>query len=205
MTTPIVVFLSGAGRTLANLLDRIDAGEVPARVAMVVASRRCPGADLARRRGVETRIVPGDPPAGVVDDLARAAGAECVALAGYLRLLGVPGRLRGRVVNIHPALLPSFGGRGMFGLRVHRAVLDAGCKVSGCTAHLCDDRYDTGPILAQACCPVEPGDTPESLAARVFALEQELYPRVITAMIEGRVRTEGARAWIDDRAGAPAP
>jgi len=202
VTTPIAVFLSGTGRTLANLLGRIDAGDLAARVALVVASRDCPGLERARERELDSRVIPGDVPAERVDQLAREANADLIVLAGYLRLLGVPDRLRGRIVNIHPALLPSFGGPGMFGARVHTAVLDAGCKVSGCTVHLCDDRYDTGPILAQACCPVNPDDTPASLGARVFELERELYPRVIAALIEGRVRTDGRRAWIRPGTGA---
>jgi len=202
MTARLVVFLSGAGRTLVNLADRIDAGEIPAQVALVVASRECRGADAARARGFDTRITPGTIPASEVAALMKGARADFAVLAGYLRLLGAPAEARGRIVNIHPALLPSFGGRGMYGERVHRAVLDAGCKVSGCTVHLCDDRYDTGPILAQACCEARAGDTPESLGARVFALECELYPRVIRALVEGRVRSDGRRAWIEP---APAP
>jgi len=99
-------------------------------------------------------------------------------------------------VNIHPALLPAFGGRGMFGAHVHRAVLDAGCKVSGCTVHFCDDAYDRGPIIAQRCCPVLDDDTPDSLASRVFEVESDLYPETIARLIEGDVRVDGRRVRI---------
>lgn len=173
---------------MLNLADAAERGELPARIALVIASRECPGAERARARGLPVRVMPGDIPAGVLGPLLREAGASVVVLAGYLRLVDVPEGFEGRVVNIHPALLPSFGGPGMYGDRVHRAVLEAGCKVSGCTAHVCDGRYDTGPILAQAACPVLPGDTPATLGARVFALETEMYPRVVRALVEGRVR-----------------
>lgn len=192
----LAVFLSGSGRTLVNLADRIDAGELNARIELVVASRPCPGAERAKERGFDTRIEPGDLAPDDVERLLASAGADFGVLAGYLRLLGVPPSWRGRIVNIHPALLPSFGGTGMYGLRVHRAVLDAGCKVSGCTVHLCDDRYDTGPIIAQRCCAVREDDTPETLAARVFEIEKELYPEAIARLIEGRVRIDAGRASI---------
>lgn len=186
--TPIAVMLSGGGRTLLNLLDRIEEGEVPARVAVVIASRECIGAEKARVRGLRVVIAPGDIAQADLASVLDGAGAKFVALAGYLRRIDIPPAYAQRIINIHPALLPSFGGAGMYGDRVHRAVLEAGCKVSGCTAHLCDARYDTGPIVMQSACAVEEGDTPETLAARVFALECEVYPRAIRALLEGRVR-----------------
>lgn len=188
--------LSGAGRTLANLLACADRGTLRARVSLVVASRECPGADLARQRGLPTIVEPGDIPGARLETLARDAGAEWVVLAGYLRRLGIPRALTNRVVNVHPALLPSFGGAGMFGLRVHRAVIEAGCKVSGCTVHLCDEEYDRGPIISQAACPVLDDDTPETLAARVFDLECRTYPGALELLLAGRVRVEGRRARV---------
>ncbi len=188
--------LSGAGRTLANLLACADRGTLRARVALVVASRQCAGAELARQRGLPTIVEPGDLSAARLEAIARDAGASWVVLAGYLRRLGIPSSLADRVVNIHPALLPSFGGAGMFGLRVHRAVIEAGCKVSGCTVHLCDQEYDRGPIVAQAACPVLDDDTPETLAARVFDLECRTYPDALELLLAGRVRVEGRRARV---------
>ncbi len=194
----IAVMLSGGGRTLLNLADRIDRGALRARVGLVIASRECAGAERARARGLRTLVRPGEIPASELERLVAEAGAGWIALAGYLRRVDIPASLAGRVINIHPALLPSFGGPGMYGERVHGAVLEAGCRVSGCTAHLCDDRYDAGPIVMQACCHVEEGDTPESLAARVFGLECEVYPRAIAALVEGRVRVsaDGRRASV---------
>lgn len=196
MTARLAVFLSGSGRTLVNIAERIEAGSLRAEIVLVVASRECLGAERARERGFETRVMPGNLSANEVESALRSVDADYAALAGYLRLLGVPEPYRGKMVNIHPALLPSFGGHGMYGDRVHQAVLDAGCKVSGCTVHFCDDRYDTGPIIAQACCEVRDDDTVETLAKRVFALETELYPRAIRMMVEGCITIEGRRTRV---------
>ena len=103
---------------------------------------------------------------------------------------------RDRISNIHPALLPSFGGHGMFGHHVHEAVIASGAKVSGATVHLVDEEYDRGPIVAQRCVPVLPNDTPDTLAERVLVIEHELYPMTLKAFSEGRVRIDGRRAWI---------
>lgn len=200
--TPLAVMLSGSGRTLVNLCERIDAGDLPARVGLVIASRECLGAERARERGVPTIIEPGAIDRARLGSLLRDHGIEWVALAGYLRLLSVPPGYEGRIANIHPALLPAFGGVGMYGERVHRAVLEHGCKVSGCTVHLCDERYDTGPIVAQASCEVRDDDTPATLASRVFALECAVYPEALAALIEGRVVVDGRRSRISPRAHA---
>lgn len=196
----LAVMVSGGGRTLANLIEKIEACELNARVVLVIASRECLGAEIARRARIETLVKPGVIGADELGAMWRERGVEWVALAGYLLMVRVPTEFRGRVVNIHPALLPSFGGAGMFGRRVHEAVIEAGCRVSGYTVHLCDDRYDTGAILAQRCCEVHENDTPETLAARVFALECEAYPRVLNDLIAGRL---GSSAY--SRAGAPSP
>lgn len=177
---------------MLNLADVIDCGELPARIAAVIASRPCPGAERARDRGFETRIIPGEIPAQTLSRLVREAQADWVVLAGYLRRVHLSPELRGRVVNIHPALLPDFGGPGMYGHRVHQAVLDAGCTQSGCTVHFCDERYDTGPIILQRRCPVLPDDDVETLAQRVFEQECIAYPQAIRQLIEGAVRMEGS-------------
>jgi phosphoribosylglycinamide formyltransferase 1 len=181
----LAVFLSGSGRTLLNLCDRVDAGELPGQIALAVASRECLGAMRARERGVPTNIVPGDIEPHELARLLKDAAVDWVALAGYTRLLPIPPGFEGRVVNIHPALLPRHGGRGMFGMNVHRAVIEAGDAESGCTVHLCDDRYDSGPIVLQKRCEVRPDDTPEALAERVFALELEAYPEALRGLITG--------------------
>ncbi|HEX7090126.1 MAG TPA: phosphoribosylglycinamide formyltransferase [Longimicrobiales bacterium] len=217
MSARIAVFASGGGSNLQALMDHFNrAGEASAaRVELVVSDRPAAGAlERAARAGIPARVVE---VAGRPDeDVARetlaaleAAGIEFVALAGYLRRIpaDVVRCYRGRMTNIHPALLPAFGGKGMYGIRVHRAVLAAGCKVSGATVHLVDEEYDTGPILAQWPVPVLPGDTPEALAARVLRVEHLLYPATLEALVLG-VRPGGAAgpgAFCASDTDAPAP
>ena len=182
----LAVLLSGSGRTLDNLLEWIAAGRLAAGVVTVVASRAdVRGVRIAERAGVPVTVLP---PAGRPVDAwsdkifaaCRAAGADLVVLAGFLHLVRIPADFTGRVINIHPSLLPAFGGKGFHGIHVHRAVIDRGCTVSGCTVHLVDDEYDHGRILLQKTVPVLPDDTPESLAARVFAAECQALPEAIT-------------------------
>lgn len=189
----LAVLISGGGRTMANLAERVASGALAAEIGVVIASRECPGADLALEHGLPTLKIPGEIPAPTLERVLRDHAVDWLVLAGYLRLLRLPGAYENRAVNIHPALLPSFGGPGMYGERVHRAVLEAGCKVSGCTVHFCDDAYDRGPIVAQRSCEVLDTDTPETLAARVFALETVLYPWALERLLTGRYSIEGRR------------
>ena len=180
------MLLSGSGRTLGNLLDRIADGSFAARVGAVVASRdRIRGIEIARRAGIPVHVLPrGDRPLPAwsheVFARCRDARADLVVMAGFLSLVEIPADFAGRVLYIHPSLLPAFGGRGFHGRHVHEAVLARGCTVSGCTVHLVDDEYDHGRILLQEAVRVLPDDTPDSLAARVFAAECDLLPRAIT-------------------------
>jgi formyltetrahydrofolate-dependent phosphoribosylglycinamide formyltransferase len=197
----VVFLLSGSGTTLENLCERIDEGTVPARVVAAVSDRAdAKGLERARRRGIPAAVVPwrGDPAAFAREMeaavLPHAPGL--VAMGGFLRLWPLPGPLRGRAMNVHPSLLPAFGGRGFYGERVHRAVLDAGVKVSGCTVHLVDDEYDHGPIVAQAPVPVLDDDTPATLAARVQEAERRLFPECVRWYAQGRLRVEGRRVRV---------
>jgi phosphoribosylglycinamide formyltransferase 1 len=178
------VLLSGSGRTLMNVVDSIAAGRLHAEVALVIASRECLGLQRARDAQLPARLIPGDIPAPDLERTLREHNIDWVVLAGYLRLLNIPASHRGRVVNIHPALLPDFGGPGMYGRRVHEAVLRSGARQSGCTVHYCDEAYDTGAIILQKTCPVLPGDTPESLADRVHALECQAYPEALARLLQ---------------------
>jgi phosphoribosylglycinamide formyltransferase-1 len=191
----LVCLVSGGGTTLQNLLDRAADGSLPARVVGVVSSRADAfGIERATRAGVLTAVEPrGSGFAERVWTAVRSFGPDLVCLAGWLHLLPIPHDLRHRVLNIHPSLLPAFGGKGMYGRHVHEAVLAYGAKVSGCTVHIADDTYDTGPILVQRCVPVLTDDTPDTLAARVFAAECEAYPEAIRLIATGRVRVEGRR------------
>lgn len=187
----LAVLLSGSGRTLENLLERIDGGTLPASVAVVISSRAdVRGARIAERAGVPVRVLP---PGGQGVDrwsesifaACREARADLVVMAGFLHLVKIPHDFAGRVINIHPSLLPAFGGRGFHGMNVHRAVLERGCTVSGCTVHLVDDEYDHGRVLLQEAVPVLADDSPESLAARVFAAECRTLPEAIRRIAAG--------------------
>jgi len=175
----LAILLSGSGRTLCNLADEIEAGQLHAQIGLVIASRECLGADRARQRGFTTTILQGQIPAQTLQHHLEAERISWVVLAGYLKLLDVPPAYAGRVVNIHPALLPRHGGRGMYGRRVHEAVLAAGDTESGCTVHFVDAEYDRGAIILQRRSPVLEGDTPDTLAARVFDQECLAYPEAL--------------------------
>jgi phosphoribosylglycinamide formyltransferase 1 len=189
----IAVLASGGGSNLQALLDRFNAGgESVARVELVIASRPGIGA-LERAAAVAVPRVVLDPGADPVRHGHEMLGAlereriDLVVLAGYLKLVpaAVVDRFRGRMLNVHPALLPAFGGEGMYGMRVHRAVLAAGVRISGATVHQVDERYDEGAIVAQWPVPVLHADTPETLAARVLRVEHLLLPAAVEALVRG--------------------
>lgn len=183
--------ISGGGTTVLNLLDKITAGELEAEIATVVASRECAGVEKARAAGLSVRVIGrkgfdsvgafSDEVFSVIDD----AGADLVVLAGFLSLLEIPARYHLRVLNVHPGLIPAFCGKGYHGQRVHAAALARGVKVSGCTVHFADNEYDHGPILIQETVPVLDDDTPDTLAARVFAAECRAYPEAIRRFASG--------------------
>jgi len=183
--------LSGSGRTILNLLDAIRDGRLDANLSNAIASRQCPGADELNKRGLEVRTIPGPIESDQFSALLAELDIDWVVLGGYLKLVPIVPRYRGRIVNIHPALLPEFGGKGMHGLCVHKAVIEAGRTESGCTVHLCDARYDRGPIVHSRRCPVRPDDTPESLAARVFEQETRAYPEALSMLFDLDARRSG--------------
>ncbi|MBN1941981.1 MAG: phosphoribosylglycinamide formyltransferase [Phycisphaerae bacterium] len=190
------VLLSGGGRTLVNLLQ---APNLPAEVAVVIASRPCGGVQKAEDAGLDVHLVPyRDFGPDRLEEYSRritgrldAAGVDLVILAGFLSMWIIPPHYAGRVMNIHPALLPNFGGRGMFGRHVHEAVLAAKCKESGCTVHFVTNDYDDGPVILQKTVPVYDTDGPDDLAARVFEQECLAYPEAIRLFAEGRLTVDG--------------
>jgi formyltetrahydrofolate-dependent phosphoribosylglycinamide formyltransferase len=202
----VAVLLSGEGTSLENLFEKIEAGAVPARVVVVIASKpEAGGLARARRRGVPAVAVPRKqfPDVDAFNDRLHEVLAEhpadLVALLGFLSPFQSRGRYEGRVINTHPALVPAFSGKGWYGRRVHEAVLARGCKLSGATVHFCDAEYDHGPILLQEAVPVLEDDTPETLAARVQAVERRLVPEAIRLIAEGRATVEGGRVRIRPR------
>ena len=199
----IAVLLSGEGTSLENLCEQIDAGAVPAEVVLVIASRPdAGGLRRAERRGIPAVAIPrrAFPNAHAFNDALHEALGEhdvdLVALLGFLSIFELRGRWEGRCVNVHPALIPAFCGPGLYGHRVHEAVLAAGVQVSGATVHFADDHYDTGPILLQEAVAVLEDDTPDTLAARVQAVERRLVPEAIRLIADGRVQITGRRVRI---------
>ena len=203
MPVKLAVLLSGSGTTLENLFEHIDNGTLDAEVRCVIASRsNAYGLERARKRNVAAiPIVRKEFPdvhafSEAVWGEIRKHGAELVALAGFMSLLEIPADFTCRVMNTHPALIPAFCGKGMYGHHVYDAVLAYGVRVSGATVHFVDAEYDHGPIILQEAVPVLDGDTPDALADRVMAKERELYPRAIQLFAEGRLKVEGRRVRI---------
>lgn len=206
MSIRIAILVSGHGRgsNMAAIIDACQRGEIDGQVVLVIGTRsEAPALQRAAEKGVPTRVIS---PRNLSEEeyaqrLLQALGeaqTDLVCLAGYMRLLPVPvvQAYAGRVMNIHPALLPLFGGKGMYGEHVHRAVLESGMKVSGCTVHFVDEHYDTGPIIVQRCVSVEEDDTWETLAARVLVQEHQAYVQAVKLFAEGRLRIEGRRVRI---------
>lgn len=194
------VLISGGGTTLTNFLKKISAGALAAEVPLVVASRPdCGGIARAQAAGLECAVVERRNFTSVAEfsraifDRCRAARVDLVTLAGFLALIEVPDDYLWRVMNIHPALIPSFCGQGFYGHKVHEAVLARGAKVSGCTVHFADNHYDHGPIILQRCVPVLDDDNADALAARVFAAECEAYPEAIRQFASGRLEIAEGR------------
>jgi phosphoribosylglycinamide formyltransferase-1 len=187
----VAVFASGGGSNLGAVLEhgeRLGSSRA-ADVALVASNRESAGALVrARERNIPTAVLAGTD-AGAMNRMLDEHRIDLVVLAGYLSLVpdAVTARFTGRMLNVHPALLPAFGGHGLYGQRVHRAVLDAGAKLSGATVHFVDAHYDRGPIIAQWPVPVRDDDTPESLAARVLRIEHLLLPRAVEAVARGTV------------------
>lgn len=204
MTARVAVLASGGGSNLQAILDYLGAqpDAQAMSVALVASDRAAAGAlERARHHGVPAMALDATQRGDGLEAILDSHAIDYIALAGYLRFIptGVTHRWRGRIVNVHPSLLPSFGGPGMYGIRVHQAVIDAGVRVTGVTVHFVDEEYDRGPIIAQSPVPVLPGDTPEGLAQRVLAVEHALYPVALNAVARGRVTlgTDGRVAGLE--------
>jgi phosphoribosylglycinamide formyltransferase-1 len=198
----LAVCVSGGGTTLQNLIDLIRARKLRAEVVQVVASRpkidaipraEAAGIPLALANRASKSLT--EFSRSVFDPI-RHTKADLIVLGGFLSLVEIPPEYHGKVINIHPSLLPAFSGKGFHGSAVHKAVIESGVKFSGCTVHFADAAYDTGPIILQRTVPVLDDDTPEALAARVFKAECQALPEAITLYAEGRLKVEGRRVRV---------
>jgi len=201
----LVVMVSGGGTNLQAVLDACADGRIPAKVVGVISSKPDVFAlERAKNAGVPTKVIkPHDFDDQTSHDEAvirviEGFGGQAVVLAGYMSILGTALVNRFPIVNIHPALIPSFCGKGYYGRRVHAAVLEYGAKVSGATVHFVDEGTDTGPIIMQKCVDVMDDDTPETLAARILQVEHEILPKSVALLCEGRLHIEGRRVKIED-------
>jgi formyltetrahydrofolate-dependent phosphoribosylglycinamide formyltransferase len=199
----LAVLLSGGGTTMQNLLDRTADGRLNARVVQVISSNATAfGLERARKAGIPAVTVSRREAGGTeafsdrIFGHCRSVGAELVVMGGFLQLIRVPDDFRLRVVNVHPSLIPAFCGKGYYGRHVHEAVLEFGVKLTGCTVHFADNEYDHGPIILQRAVPVLDNDTPDALAARVFAEECEALPESIRLFADGKLRVEGRHVRV---------
>ena len=200
---PIAVLISGGGTTLKNLIEWQQLGELGVEFALVISSNaNAKGLEFAREASIPCEVVSRkcftdcDAHSEAVFSLCRKHNVKLVVMGGYLEFLKIPADFENRVTNIHPSLIPAFCGKGYYGERVHKAVIDKGTKLTGCTVHFVDNQFDHGPIIAQRACAVLDCDTPESIQRRVAELEFQLYPEAIDAIARGRVTVEGRKVIV---------
>ncbi len=199
----IAVLISGGGTTLRNLIERRDSGSLDVEIALTLSSNPAArGLEFSKKAAIPTGVFD-HRVFSRADEISREIFSSCrnqkidlVVCGGFLRRLRIPDDFSGRVINIHPSLIPDFCGKGMYGLYVHKAVIEAKRTESGCTVHVVDDKFDHGPIIAQRRVPVFPDDTPEQLADRVFQAECDLYPVVIRGVASGTVRIDSTSVQI---------
>ncbi|MEE3181621.1 MAG: phosphoribosylglycinamide formyltransferase [Planctomycetota bacterium] len=195
------VLFSGGGRTVENLAQNIVEGSLQAEIAVAISSHAgAGGVERAAKYGVRTEVLDyrehGSELSARINEVLEEEKVDWVLLAGFIRYYEVPGSYRNKVLNIHPSLLPDFGGKGFYGMKVHQAVIEAGAELSGCTVHLVNDEYDEGPIIVQRAIALEPGETPESLASRVFEQECLAYPEAVMICLSGQLQIEGNRILL---------
>ncbi len=200
----LAVFVSGRGTNLLNIIKKHEDGFLRSEVALVISDHQCEAIESSRNAGIRTKVIdPKDFSAEIefgkslLSNL-KEAEIDFVVLAGFLKKIPdiVIENFRNRIVNIHPALLPSFGGKGMFGMKVHQAVIDYGCRVSGVTVHIVDTEYDHGPVVLQKCMMVDSSDTAEMLARKIHQVEYEILPQAIKLFEENRIKIEGRKVFL---------
>lgn len=200
---PIAVLISGGGTTLRNLIEKIQAGTLPVEIRLVISSNpAAKGLEFARAAGIRSLVVEkrksltAEQYCNAIFGPCREAGVRVVVMGGFLKHVLIPPDFENRVINIHPSLIPAFCGQGMYGHHVHEAVLAAGARTSGCTVHFVDNQYDHGPIILQREVGVLPGDTPDTLQARVFVAECEVLPEALRLLATGRLQVAGQNVVV---------
>ena len=200
---PIAVLISGGGTTLRNLIEQIREGSLPIEIRLVISSSAdARGLAIAAEAGIPSLVVrkdkltTADAYSEAIFGPCRNAGVKYVVMGGFMKHVAIPADFENRVVNIHPSLIPAFCGHGMYGLRVHQAVLDYGAKITGCTVHFVDNDYDRGPIILQRPVEVRDDDTAESLQAAVFAEECQAFPEALSLLAAGRIQVSGRRVLV---------
>ena len=194
----LAVLLSGSGRTLQNFIDLIEQDKLPVTIQVVISSKKdAYGLERAKKHNIPAHLVERKQYSSTeefsraINNILKQYPIDLITMAGFLNLYLIPPEYQGKIMNIHPALLPDFSGKGFYTDKVHQAVLDAGVKFSGCTVHFADNTYDTGPIILQKKVPVLENDTTHTLADRVFQAELEAYPEAIRLFAEGKLQYLG--------------
>lgn len=200
----LAALISGTGRTLLNFHKLIGTKQLSAQIIKVICNNTN---SIGSKKAIDMRLPiqyvtlkqcnnSSIEQSSKIFAICKENNIDLICMAGWNNILTIPEEFYNKVMNIHPSLLPSFGGKGMFGINVHKAVLEKGCKISGCTVHFADNDYDSGPIIAQSAVEVYDTDTPEDLAARVFVAEKSLYPKVINAYAQGRISVNNRKVTI---------
>lgn len=198
-----LILLSGSGTTLQNFIDLSEKGELPIKIELVISNKEdAYGLVRAQTHGIPTQVIERqawdtkEAFHAAVAEAVRAVDPDLILLAGYMMIFRPDANYYGRIMNVHPALIPAFCGKGMYGHHVHEAVIESGVKITGATVHFVDDKYDSGPIILQKTIEVTDNDTPGTVAERVQALEREIFPEAVRLFAEGRLKIIGRRVQI---------
>ncbi len=206
----VAVFASGRGSNARAILKNIDRQRIKARISIILSNKSDAGIfDIARQRNIPYRHIDlshytcEKDYVGDVLSILDGHNVGLIVLAGYLKKIPseIISQYRNRIMNIHPALLPAFGGKGMYGMNVHRAVVEYGVKITGATVHFVDEEYDHGPIILQEAIRVHDDDTPESLSEKVLAVEHDIYSRAIKLFADRRLEIDGRRVYVQNSKG----
>ena len=202
----IALLISGSGRTLQNFIDKINNGYINANIKLVISSNPSAyGVERAKKHGIKTAIINPNDFTGTklyseaITTILDKQDVDLILLAGFSHFYYIPDKYIGKVMNIHPSLIPSFCGKGFYGHLVHEAAVEYGVKISGCTVHFADNKYDNGPIILQRTIEITEDDTPETLAEKVFKEECLAFPEAVKLFADGKLKIVGRKVMISTR------